>query len=147
MPATPRRIEFDDKDLEVREPMEYSYSDLNVPDDYEALLVDVADYDKTAEGKTKGWVWKFEIFGLPFNIFTAFSVKWRIAQIFQAFKPDTLEVGIVDVDPNQFIGQTCGARVDWQKDPDTLGEGEANYREIKYVFSLAELPEEEPEVL
>lgn len=132
MPATPQKIDITAKDIEQaqRRESEYDYSDIEVPGDYEATLVDVNDHE-TERGK--GWRFTFEIMGCPFDEYTMFSkkAKWKLLQVIEALGYP-LEEGIADFDPNAYVGVVVGAHVDWQHDPDE--HDGANYREIKYVF-------------
>ena len=133
MPATARKIEIEESDRSSGS----AYADL-APGDYEAVLSDVTDYDKTDQGKGRGWVWDFLVEGLPFREYTSFSKasRWKLVQVVEAFQPDVLDVGINEIDPNTFIGARCGVYIDWEKDPDTLPEGEPNFKRIKEVFAL-----------
>ena len=51
MPATPIKYTPEKGSLSSGQ-----YSDIEVPGDYEVVLVSIEDYDKTEEGKTRGWV-------------------------------------------------------------------------------------------
>jgi hypothetical protein len=115
------------------------------PGDYEALLKDVEDYDKRDKGGQWGWLWTLEIEGLPFRLYTAFSTgsRWKLVETVRAFDPTMLEEGINEVDPNLFIGMTCGAHVDFRHDPETADPNQPNFKEVKYLFTLP--PEERPE--
>ncbi len=157
MPATPKTFEFTAKDFEKKDGSSGGlYSLIDVPADYPATLVDVNDY----KSKTEGWKWTFEIMGCEFDVHTAWTKasRWKIGEMMEAFGYDPV-LGIAAFDPNPYIGTTIGAHVDWQYDPASLDEGEANYREIKYCFPLEDsvpavpatpppaLEEEELEVL
>lgn len=140
MPATPRRLEISEKDIQSAgedRPDSSAYALLEVPADYEAVLTDVSDYDYRDQGKSYGWIWNLEVEGLPFRIYTAFSTnaRWKLVETLRAFEP-ALSAGALEQDPNRFVGKSVGAHLDWQYDPDTLEEGKANYREIKYLFPL-----------
>lgn len=151
MPATARSLDIPQEVLDKRGGQGGgAYSAIPVPSDQIATLVDVNDYDKRAAGKSHGWVWKFMVLGAEFEEYTSFTAKWKIDQVITALGGD-VSVGINNIDPNLYIGLEAGAHLDWQRDPNTLGENESNFREIKYFFPLADEPEAEaapePEVL
>lgn len=156
MPATPRKVEVTEKDIKSAKAgnRDYDFNDIEVPGDYEAILVDVSDH--TSKQGNDSWKWSFEIMGCPFDEYTSFSksARWKLIQVleslgYQFADGDSIE----NVDPNAFIGATAGAHVDWQ-DSDTDDEDSPNYREIKWLFPLTEegestapLAEEEPEAI
>jgi hypothetical protein len=115
------------------------------PGDYEAVLTDVEDYDYRARGASWGWLWLFTVEGLPFKVFTSFSPasRWKLVEVVRAFAPETLAEGVNEVDPNAFIGLSCGAHVDFRTPPEEADPTQPNYKEIKYVFVLP--PESRPE--
>lgn len=140
--ATARRFEITAEDLESskRGAGSSAYNMLEVPADYEAQLVSVEDYDKRSEGKSHGWVWEFSIEDLPFRVYTSFSLsaRWKLIEVISAFVPGTLGTGVNDVDPSEFVGMSVGAHVDFDV-PEPKWDGNSpRYREIKYVFPLAD---------
>lgn len=145
MTATARVFGITEEDLEGGG----SYAALEVPDDYEATLTKVEDYDYTAQGKSSGWIFFFEIENLEFKTYLAHSkaARWKLIETLEAFGIEVVE-GELTVDPNTLIGRVIGARVDYQHDPeehDPELDG-PNYKEIKWLFPLKAEPDE-PEVL
>jgi len=138
--ATARRIEVTAEDLE-RKPGGGSYGNLEVPADYEAQLVSVEDYDKRSVGKSFGWIWNFDIEGLPFRVYTSFSLpaRWKLIEVVSAFAPSQINPGINDIDPATYVGMTVGAHVDFDVSEEKWDGTSPRYREIKYVFPLVDL--------
>jgi hypothetical protein len=125
-----------------------SYAALD-PGEYEATLAGVEDYDKRHQGKTHGWVWNFEVLGLPFKMWTAFTEKslWKLAEVVGAFdqsKVNDILDGVIDVDPNDYIGMTCVGEIVWEKDPATLPADEVNYKRLAAVWQDVDLDNIEP---
>ena len=153
MPATARQVNITDEQLKsaAEGPKgSAAYSAIVVPGDYPATLKDVQDYDFTSRGKSKGWLFIFDIQGCEFREFASFAenARWKLIQIWEALGGSP-ESGINNLDPNTLIGLVAGAFVDWQKDPASLGENEVNYREIKYLFPIvveSDAPFAEPEL-
>ncbi len=146
MPATARQIPVTEEDLAGGQGG--SYAELDVPGDYEAVLVDVEDYDKRKENKSYGWVFKYEVetpsgSTVPFNTYCSFSqnARWKLMEVLKAHDAD-LELGINNVDPNALIGDVIGVTIDFPRDK-TTDEPTSDYREIRAHFSLSEPPEEE----
>jgi hypothetical protein len=112
-----------------------------VPSDQIAKLVDVSDYDK-GENK-RGWKFTYEVLGAKFDEYISFNsaARWKLIQVAQAHGYP-IEQGVNNIDPNLFVGTEVGARIDWEKDPSSLAEGESNYRTIKYLFPLSDEEEE-----
>lgn len=144
MPATPQRLNITAKDLAG--PPDISggtYSEIEVPGDYELKLADVEDYDKRSEGKSHGWVFKYQIGTstgpCDFNVYLSFNTtaRWKMIQVFQAHGADLSE-GIAALDPNSLVGQVIGGHVDFPRDND--GEPTSTYREIMEFFPLTEPP-------
>lgn len=136
--ATARKFEITDKDLAGDGGG--GFGALEVPMDYEALLVRVDDYDYRDRGKSWGWVWHFEIEDLPFKVFTAFgtNARWKLIETVQVF--DALVTGINEVDPDSYVGMTVGAHVDFDTPADEWDGQSTRYREIKYLFPLNTVP-------
>ncbi len=135
MTATARVLAITEEDLEGGG----SYAALEVPEDYEATLTSVEDYDYTDQGKSSGWIFDYEVENLSFKSWLAHSqgARWKVIEVLTAHGID-VEEGTITVDPNTLVGQVVGARVDYQKDPD---EHDAemdgpNYKEIKWMFPL-----------
>lgn len=146
MPATARQVGVTEEQIQsaAEGPKDSAaYSAITVPGDYVAVLKDVQDYDFRSKGKSHGWVFIFEIMGCEFKDYVSFgeNARWKLIQTWEALGGD-INVGVNNMDPNTLIGSEAGARVDWQKDPATLGENDVNYREIKYTFPIIEDEEE-----
>ncbi len=117
-----------------------AYDQLEVPGDYEAQLQSVEDYDKTGSGGSHGWVWTFVVEGLPFKEWTSFSTgaRWKLLELVEAMGHD-VEEGLLEVNPNSFVGSTIGVSLDWDP-PDASWDGTApRYRRIAKFFRLVEL--------
>ena len=138
MAATARAIEITAEDLESTGGSS-DYEKLEVPNDYYATVTKVEDYDNSSKGGSHGWVWFFDIEGLEFRIYTAFSKKarWKLVEVLESLDIDLSE-GIADIDPNAFVGDVVGAHVDFPKDYyEALELGvtpERSYREIRWTF-------------
>jgi hypothetical protein len=146
MVATARQIPLTDDDLAGSSGG--AFAELDVPGDYEATLTDVNDYDKTAEGKSKGWVFEYEVetpsgATVPFSTWLSFGLKarWKMVEVLEAHDAD-LSAGLNDVDPNAHVGDVIGVHIDFPRDKDT-DEPTSQYRELRAHFSLAEEPSEE----
>lgn len=120
-----------------------SYADLEVPQDYTAVLETIEDYDKTKDGKGKGWKARFRIEGLPFDYWVAHSdaARWKLIEFVHAFEPGFFDVREADgttrpVNVNKYVGMTVGAHVILDETMDIPR------KTVDYVFSLAE---DEPE--
>lgn len=156
MPATARQIPISDKDLEGSGGG--AYAELEVPGDYEAVLKDVEDYDFTKKGKSRGWIFIYEVETpsgqtVEFKSFASFGInaRWKLVEILNAHEAELTggeEATLNNVDPNAFVGEIIGVHIDFPRDKET-DEPTSKYREIKEHFSLTEAPEEEdvlPEV-
>ena len=144
MPATPRRLEFTAKDLAG--PPEHSggtYSEIVVPGDFEITLASVDDYDYTDRGKSKGWIFLYQVATstgpCDFSVYLSFGkgARWKIGDVFLAHGIPA-NVGIENVDPNLLVGQVIGGHLDYGVDR-TTGEP-TQYREIKEFFPLVSAP-------
>ena len=140
MPATPLRVEITAKDIaglrKPREERDYDYNVIEVPGDYEAILVDVNDHESTRTGN-KGWKFSYEVMGCPFDDYVMHtkSAKWKVLSTMEALG-FPIEEGVENFDPNAYIGGVVGAHIDWQTPEEDLEDGAPNYREIKDIFSL-----------
>jgi len=151
MPATARKIPITKEDLDGSGGGGGgAYAELVVPDDYEATLTDVSDYDKTKQGKSRGWVFEYDVEtpsgkSVTFKSWLSFgaNARWKLIEVLEAHDADLAE-GIADIDPNAFIGDVIGVHIDFPRDKET-DEPTSPYREIKQHFSLADMPEEETE--
>ena len=126
-----------------------AYAALDVPEDYEAVLVAAEDYDKRASGGGEGWVLTFLIEGLRFKFWVPFSeaARWKYIQTHEAFEPDFLderdEEGNAPVfDPDSHLGDSVGAFVDYENDD----EGERNENGRKIIHRIYPLVDEASEV-
>jgi hypothetical protein len=144
MPATARRIPVTDKDLEGGG-SGGAYAELDVPNDYEAVLSEVSDYDKTKEGKSRGWVFSYEVETpsgktCEFNSYLSFgdNARWKLIEVLEAHEVD-LSTGLNDVDPNALVGELIGVHIDFPRDRKT-DEPTSAFREIRTHFALAEFP-------
>jgi len=119
-----------------------AYAALEVPNDYEAVLMSVEDYDYRDRGKSNGWIFNFEIEELPFKVYVAFSkaARWKLLEVFGAFDENILmESSNLELDPDLYVGRKVGAHVDFDKSDEEWDENSPRYREIKYVFALPTL--------
>ena len=144
MPATARQIPVTEEDLESQGGG--AYAELVVPDDYEAVLVEVSDYDKTKQGKSRGWIFEYEVEtpsgkAVSFKSWLSFgqNARWKLIEVLEAHEVD-LSVGLNNVDPNALVDDVIGVHIDFPRDKET-DEPTSPYREIKQHFSLAEVPE------
>lgn len=143
MAATARQIPLTGEDLESTGAG--AYAELEVPGDYEAVLVDVQDYDKRAAGKSFGWIFIYDVetpngSKVQFKSYLSFgpNARWKLVEYLSAHDVD-LEEGLNSVDPNALIGDMIGAHIDFPRDENDVPT--SKYREIRQAFSLAEEPE------
>lgn len=147
MPATARKIEIEASDFSTGSG---AYSELDVPGDYEAILADVIDYDYRDRGKSFGWVFVYEVETasgktVPFNVHLSLgkNARWKIIETAAGHGYD-VEEGIINFDPNQFIGDSVGVHLDFGTERDENGNKVPTaYREVQTVFALVDQPEEE----
>lgn len=146
--ATARQFTITDE-MVVEQGGGAAYATLDVPGDYEAVLVSAEDYDKTSSGGGTGWVFTFLIEGLRFKFWVPFSdaARWKYIQAHEAFEPDFLdqrdEDGLAPVfDPDSHIGDSVAAFVDYENDDE--GERDENGRKI--IVRIYPLVEEASEV-
>jgi len=140
MVATARQIPITDDDLNpTGNAGGGAYAELEVPGDFEAVLKAVEDYDKRAEGKSQGWIFKYGVetpLGreVSFDVYLSFgdNARWKLIA--------DLEVGLANIDPNSFVGDTIGVHIDFPRDKVT-DEPTSYYREISSCFALADIPE------
>lgn len=145
MPATARKIEIEAGDFSTGSG---AYAELDVPGDYEAVLSDVIDYDYRDRGKSFGWVFIYEVEtpsgrAVPFNVHLSLgkNARWKIIEVAEAHGYE-VEEGIINFDPNQFIGETVGVHLDFGTEKDENGnEVPSAYREVQSVFALVDEPE------
>ncbi len=126
------------------------YGAIEVPGDYEAVLLSVEDYDKTADGKTKGLVFSYGVDGgggeVPLNMYVAEGANsnWKRLEIFAAHGI-VPEAGVAfNFDGAAFIGDIVGVHVDYPRDDNDVPT--SNYREIRQIFALEAAPATEAEV-
>lgn len=133
MTATPEQFIITDDELTAAS--SGNYGTLEVPADYDATLVKVEDFDKTAEGKTRGWIFFFDIQGLSFRYYVSKSkaARWKLIETVRAFRPTFFETRAADgttqvIDPNAWIGEVVGAHVVLDE------EMETPLKVIEYLF-------------
>lgn len=140
MPATARQFAITEEAL-ADAGGGAAYASLEVPGDYTAVLNGVEDYDKSASGGGQGWIFSFLVEGLRFKYWIPFSEasRWKLIRAVQAFSPSFFEDGgdVTTIDPNAFVGQTVGARVDYENDDDG-NPIEGGRKIIHYIFEYVE---------
>lgn len=141
MPAKPIAITLDEEEIKAGTSTQAVWSTVPVPADYEWVLKDVEDYPPK-DGKKGGWKLIMGLAQKPSmtrQIWLSFSkaARWKFVQVWQAFGYEFEPGERTRVNPNDHIGQIVGGRLDWDDD-------EA-YKEIKFLFALAEAPEESDE--
>lgn len=122
-----------------------AYAEIDVPGDYEVILTSIENYDFTDRGKTRGWLASFSCEtpsgnSVNFDDYMSFgeSSKFKIDQFFEAFAPGSLvEETTNDLDPNEFVGKTVGARIDFPRNKET-GEPTSPYRGISWIFAIVD---------
>ena len=138
MPATPIKYTPEKGSLSSGQ-----YSDIEVPGDYEVVLVSIEDYDKTEEGKTRGWVATYSCEtpdggSVNFDDYLAFTPKarFKIEDFYKAHAPGfQAEEVEATLNPSELIGTTVGARIDFPRNKQ--GEQTGDFRGIVRVFALA----------
>jgi hypothetical protein len=158
MPATARQIPVSEEDLANASEGGGggAYAELTVPDDYVAILQDVEDYDYSKRGKSKGWIFRYEVeapsgkmLAFPVWLSLGQSARWKLLETLEAHDYP-VEAGINNVDPNVFVSEAIGVHIDFGTDED--GEP-SRFREIQRLFPLVDPPavdvveEEELEVI
>jgi hypothetical protein len=145
MAATARQIPLTDEDIESSGGGGGAYAQIEVPGDYEAVLVMVEDYDKRSEGKSFGWKFEYQVetpsgTTVSFYSYLSFSenARWKLVEVLKAHEVD-LSDGLNTVDPNELMGEAIGVHIDFPRDND--GKPTSKYREIALHFPLAD---EEP---
>ena len=123
------------------EQTEGSFTEIEVPADYEVVLESVDDYDFTSRGKSKGWIFNFrceyaEGRSVVFQHYLAHSdgSLWKITEAFDALE-GPIEEGTRDFTPDKLVGSMCAAHIDFPRDKAT-NEPTSNYREIRWLFRL-----------
>jgi hypothetical protein len=145
MPATARVLNISAEEIaQAGQPRaQGTWAEIEVPGDYEATLADVNDF--VSKAGHPGWKFTYQLptstGPVELHEWVTFqdSVKWKLSDILKAHG---ITGGInTSFQPGQLIGDVVGLSVGWQMDKVT-GEP-TTYREIKAIFSLAELPEDE----
>lgn len=121
-----------------------AYAEIEVPGDYEVVLVGVENYDFTKDGKTKGWVATYSCEtpsggSVTFDDYLAFTDKaqFKIDQFFEAHASGLLQDEVETVlDPNAYVGTTVGAHIDFPRDKQ--GNPTSTYRGIERIFPLVD---------
>ncbi len=139
MPATP--IKYTPKKGALSQGQ---YADIEVPGDYEVVLVSVENYDKTDVGKSKGWVATYSCEtqhgqSVNFDDYLSFSeaAQFKIDAFFMAHAPGVLKEEVeATLDPTQFIGTKVGARIDFPRNKQ--GEQTGDFRGIIRVYALVD---------
>ena len=141
MAATARQIPVSKDDLDSAGGGGGAYAEIAVPADYEGVLTDVEDYDKRKDGKSWGWLFKYEVEtpsgkGVPFHSYLSFgdNARWKLIEVLKAHDVDLTD-GLNNVDPNALIGEVIGLSIDFPRDDD--GNPTSKYREITLHFPLA----------
>lgn len=120
------------------------YAEIEVPGEYEVVLEDTDNYDKRAEEKSYGWVFKYSCEtpsggSVDFDLYLSHEGKsrWKLNQTLEAHGV-VLEDGVrIEVDPNALIGSKVGALIDFPRDK--MGVPTGDYRRIQKVFALPDL--------
>ncbi len=126
------------------------YGAITVPGDYEAVLLSVEDYDKTADGKTKGLLFSYGVDGgggeVPFNMYVAEgpNSNWKRLEIFAAHGI-VPQAGVpLNFDGAAFIDDIVGVHIDYPRDDNDVPT--STYREIRQIFALEAAPTPEAEI-
>ena len=127
-----------------------SYAALD-PGVYDATLSKVELYDKRAQGKTHGWILHFDVAGLNFRTWVAVTERawWKIEESVRAFDAaaaDLVAQGVLDFDFEDYLGMSVQCEIGWQKDPETVPEGETNYKELKNFWAPVDVSTPAPAV-
>jgi hypothetical protein len=145
MPATARVLNISAEEIAQagQQRTQGTWAEIEVPGDYEATLADVNDF--ISKSGNPGWKFTYHVQTstgpVELHEWITFqeSIKWKMANLVKAHG---ITRGIdSSFQPGQLIGDTVGLSIGWQMDRVT-GEP-TTYREIKAIFSLAELPEGE----
>ena len=124
-----------------------AYAEIEVPGDYEVVLIGVENYDFTKEGKTRGWVATYSCETpsggvVTFDDYLAFTEKaqFKIDQFFEAHASGLLQDGVeITADPNAYVGTTVGAHIDFPRNKQ--GEPTSTYRGIERIFPIVDKDE------
>lgn len=116
-----------------------SYSELEVPGDYEVRLESFSDYDKTATGGTKGWIFEYQCEtpsggSVGFSVWIPHNQMWKVIQHFDALGSTSEEGESRVFDPKELVGNMAAAHIDFPRDD--FQEPTSKYREIRYVFPI-----------
>lgn len=148
MTATARYIGITDEELDAPEVPRSTgtYSEIEVPGDYELTVAYVEDFKSRAGDD--GWkiVYQVETSTGPCDFpvwFTpAKNMRWKVKEIWKAHGLRGMEI----FEPQSIVGDVVGGTIDFPIDRNT-GEPKA-YREIVALFPLVDAPEvEAPAVL
>lgn len=119
-----------------------SYTEVEVPGDYEVRLESYKEYDKTDVGKSKGWIFTYsceyaEGKSVDFDLYLAHNgdAFWKIVETFDAHGSPS-EEGVERVyNPDEIVGTMAAAHIDFPRDRNT-GEPTSTYRGIERLFPL-----------
>jgi len=139
--ATARQVDITEEDIaKAKEPRANgTWSEIEVPGDYEITLAAVEDY-KTA--KSEGWIFIYHVqtstgpCELKEWVSLGQSARWKLSQIAAAHGITSISI----LNPDDLVGESIGGHVDWGKDRET-GEV-SSYREVKEYFALVDAPED-----
>lgn len=142
MPATARQFRITEEDLDNAGGG--AYAELEVPGDFPVRLDDVLDYDKRDQGKSYGWIFRYMAETpsgkeVKFDTYLSFgdNARWKLIQVLEAHGY-TVEDGIIDVDPNEFIGDELMGHIDFPRNDD--GIPTSDFRELQEVFPPSSTP-------
>jgi hypothetical protein len=118
-----------------------SFTEVEVPGDYEVKLEAYTSYDKTSEGKTKGWIFTYSCEYAPgksvdFDLYLAHSgnALWKIVEAFDAHGSPSEDGVERTYDPDEIVGSLAAAHVDFPRDK--AGQPTSTYRGIERLFPL-----------
>lgn len=137
MPATPHVIPAATEQNSRQRNSGGAYASIPAPSDQLATCTDVEDYSSN----TRGWVLKLDVLGAEFKYWLpepwSDEYRWKTTKTLDAFGfewPSEAET----LDPNIFINQTVGVRIDWDS-PNAQG---TRFRKVMWVFPWGD---DEPE--
>lgn len=145
--ATARMLNFSKEDLAGSAHMDIT--DEMVPYETVATLTKVEDYDKTAEGKSYGWIFTYSAETpagrtAPYREWLAQTdgAKWKTIQVLEAHEYE-MEEGQQLFDPESLLGEVVGVIIDYPRD--RQGEPQGDFKEIVKYFPLVGEPQPEGE--